>query len=1033
MRGAQESPDNGDLQFRVLGPVEVVAGGETRRFTAHRQLTILGLLLLRVNHVVSAEELIDAIWDESPPSTARGQVQICVSHLRRDLQELVGDKVIVTRAGGYLCHIPEDRLDITRFERHVREADTHAADGRAQEAVDALRAALALWRGPVLPGAAGRARLLADSLHERRIDVHEHCVELELSLGRHRKVVGELVELVAEHPLREQLRGLMMVALYRSGRQAEALEVYRQTRQDLVEELGIEPSDALREIESSILSGGDHLKLAEQPAAPVEEPAVAVPQQLPANIGDFTGRGIAVDAAAAELAAPPVANAMRIVRIAGRGGIGKTTLAVHVAHRLRDQYPDGQLFACLRGDAAPHGLAADILRRFLKATGLRDADLPTGAEELADLYRSRLSGRRVLVVLDDAAAEEQLSSLLPGSPTCAVIVTSRRPLGNLPGALNLDLDVLDDRHAKDLLEQLVGAARAAAEPDSLQALVQLCGRWPLALRIIGARLAARPHWSLSFMVHRLQDEQRRLDEIAYGDLHVRSTLAVSYEGLSERARRLFRLLALCTAEEFSAWGSAALLDTDCPRAEDVLDELVEARLLDVVESPTRRYACHDLTRIFAQERLLAEDGERDRDTALTRLLGAHLALAHEAHRRLYGGDFTVLHGTGHRWWPPAADVDRELADPMGWLETEASALVAAVHQAAAAGADELCWDLALTSVTLFESRGMAHHWQETHERALEAVRLANNLRGEAALLCSLGSLRQITRGRATGGDTDTAGLERALRLFDELGDRHGQALTLRNLALSDRTAGRFDDALDRYVAAIDGFREVDDPVAEAHTLVNLAQVHLDLLRFDEADAALSRSLRLCRRTGNRRVEAQATQRLGELHLRRDRLPEAENCFRQVLDTVRRMGDRVGEVFALCGLGVTWIRQDSLVDAEKVLSRALDICGVVSAHLGEGRVLLALGWLHMARQELDSADEYLRQASDSFAQLRATLWRARALDALAEVRLRTDQRKAAEALWGEALAMLAAMSLPEADRIAERIRSHLLGPAHQVPG
>ncbi|SEG88307.1 DNA-binding transcriptional activator of the SARP family [Saccharopolyspora kobensis] len=1009
---------HGGPVFRVLGPVEIGAGDAVRHVTAYRQRTVLGLFLLRVNEFVSVEELIDAIWGEAPPPTAREQVQICVSRLRQMLTGIGEPRSIVTRSGGYVCQVDPSRVDAALFEEYSRAGEQHGAAGRTAEGAEMFRRALALWRGEVLAGASGKARLLADALVEKKIAVVEHCVELELELGKHRELIGELAGLVAEHPWREQLRAYLMVALHRSGRQAEALEAYRQARRDFIDELGIEPSDSLRQLESVILAGSDEPEIdGVVPSGPPRRAEEVVPRQLPAAIGDFTGRGLAVSAIEEKLGGPAAENTMRIVCIAGRGGIGKTALAVYVAHRLCDDYPDGQLFVNLRGTTDPVEIA-DVLARFLRATGLRDSEIPADPEELQDLYRSRLSGRRVLVVLDDIAGEEQITPLLPGSPSCSVIVTCRRPLGILPGAVTLNLDILEGKQARNLLARLVGHERASAESESLDALTQLCGHWPLAIRIIGARLAGKPHWTLSAMVERLQDEQGRLDEIAYGNLHVRSTLSISYDGLSPQAKRLFRLLGVCRVPDFALWVPAALLDTDLRTAGDVLEELIEAKLVDVVAAQGTRFGWHDLIRIFAVERLREEDPAA-RAAAERRLLGAYLGLVREAHRRLYGGDYTVLHGDGYRWELPENQVDRLLAEPMSWLEAEEAGLVAAVHRAAETGADEQCWDLALTSVTLFEARGQVHRWQETHERALECVRRAGNRRGEAAILCSLGSLRQTMR-----GDSGVELLEDALRLFAELGEQHGQALALRNLAFADRMAGHFDSAAVRYTAAVESFREVGDLVAEAHTLISLAQVHSGLRRFDEATRALSESMTLCHRTGNRRVEAQAWQRYGELYLQQELFGKAEEAFRKVLELVLPMGDRVGEVFALSGLGATWTEQGKYPESEKALTRALELCQLVSAHLGEGRVLLELGWLHLARQELNSADEYLLRASDSFEELRAKFWQARTLDALAQVRLRSDQRAAAGTLWRKALDLIRTTTSHEAEKLAERIERQL---------
>lgn len=659
--------------------------------------------------------------------------------------------------------------------------------------------------------------------------------------------------------------------------------------------------------------------------------------------------------------------------ITGSGGIGKTTLALRVAHLVRHAFPDGQLYIELRSSAG-HRLEPDeVLARFLQALGVSPEAIGSGLDGRAELYRSQLAGRRVLIVLDDAGDERQVEPLLPGMPGCAVIVTSRHRLGGLPGTLVTELPVLDERYSRELLTGIIGVRRAAADPAALATLARLCGGLPLALRIVGAKLATRPHWRLQDMVDRLVDERRRLDELTYRELDVRAALSVAYSGISPAARELFRLLGLVEAPHFGAWVPESLLSEPPEMVTALMDELIDARLVEIVpgDGGTVRHRMQELVRVFARERLRAEEPAATRAQALSRVLGGYLALAEEAHRRIYGGDYTLLHGSGERWPPAPDELDRLLRDPLAWLEMERPALVAAVRQAADAELDELCWDLAVTSVTLFEARGYYDDWRRTHEVALRATRQAGNLRGEAVTLCSLGSLATAMRG------DDDSHQHRALLLFQRLGDDLGASLALRNLAALHRMRGRFDEAARSYEQALAGFRRVGDRVAEAHALGGLAQVRIDEGDLEAAEALLYEALRITHELGNARVEAQVSHRLGEVLLRRKRPAAAAELFRRVLAVVRRTGDRVGEIYALVGLGLAGIDQCDFAAAEAWLTEAKTLCRHVGGRQVQARMWFALGQLHSSRGDLAVAEEYLTRAAVMFAAQGATVWQERA--------------------------------------------------------
>jgi tetratricopeptide (TPR) repeat protein len=595
------------------------------------------------------------------------------------------------------------------------------------------------------------------------------------------------------------------------------------------------------------------------------------------------------------------------------------------------------------------------------------------------MFRDRVADRRVLIVLDDAAGEEQLRWLLPGTSTCAVIVTARSRLTGLAGARSYQLDVFTPDQALSLLVRILGPERVYAELASAMRLVKLCGGLALALRIAAARLASRPHWAIAQLVERLANERQRLDELIHGGLGVRANLALAYEGLPPPAQRLFRLLGMLESADFASWVAAPLLEVDIAEAEDTIELLVDAQLLDGqrVNSGLIRYRFHDLIRAYARERLAQQTGVVERTEAMFRLLGTWLFLAEEAHRREYGGDHTLVHGTAARWPLARWRVDHELAVPLEWFETERQNLVAAVRQAAGAGLDELCWDLALTAVTLFEARNYFDDWRVTHEVALAATRTRGNRRGEAAMVHSLGTLRLFEHRL----DDASRQLATAVRLFGEVGDAHGEALARRNLAFADRVQGRLDAARTGFQRALATVREAGDWTAEAHILSNLAQISLECGQPAQAIDTLTDALVAVERSGNRRVHAQVLCRLGETHLDLADLVAAERAFRQALAAVHSGPDVVGEAHALYGLGMTLGRSGDHAQAELLLTRALGIAGRTGDTLVRGRILLARGELDVARGRPGSARAHLSAALGLFAQLRAARWRLRALRAL----------------------------------------------------
>jgi DNA-binding SARP family transcriptional activator len=625
------------MEFRILGPLEARHDGRRLALGPPKQRAVLGVLLLYANHTVSVDRFVDGLWGEAPPATVAAMLQVYVSRLRRILRcgrehDTEGPK-IVTERPGYRLLVEADKVDSHRFERLVEQGRRALADDEPEQAATILREALSLWRGPALADVASElvGQITTARLDETRLAAEEDRIEADLRCGRHHRVVSELKELVAVHPLRERPCGQLMLALYRSRRHVEALQFYQDTRRRLVDSFGIEPGAELQRLQRAILSADPALEWrpSRQQPARVELVAPVPPRQLPPDIGTFTGRQEELAWLCALLTRPTAAAPVVISAINGSAGIGKSALAVHAAHRLAERFSDGQLYVDLQGAAT--GLAPresiEVLSLFLRSLGVDGKYIPGKVEEAAVLYRSLVSNRRMLILLDNAATVAQVRPLLPAGPGCGVLITSRQVLAALDATAHLRLDVLSPETAVDLLAQVAGPARVAAEPEAAARLTRLCGWLPLAVRIAGAKLAGRPHWSVARLADRLADERWRLDELRVGDLDVRAAMKVSYEGCAKEERRAFRLLGMLDAPDFAPWVLAALLAVPLATAEDLAERLVDARLLEAARQDPAgqtRYRFHELLRLYARERLHDEEPEPARQAALKR---AHYPIA----------------------------------------------------------------------------------------------------------------------------------------------------------------------------------------------------------------------------------------------------------------------------------------------------------------------------------------------------------------------------------------------------------------------
>ncbi len=939
------------LCFAVLGPVKAWCGESELDLGSPQQRTVLAALLLRSGRSATLGELIDAVWGEEQPAAAASVIRTYVSRLRKVL-EPKGDKggapqVVVSAGDGYLMRVQEDALDLNLFQKRVMEATKLRASGEVSTAAKLLHTALGWWQGEAMAGLTGpMAESERSRLHEERMNALEARLELDVELGRHGEVIAELVSLTGKYPFRERLCHLLMLALYRSGRQAEALAAYRETRNTLVAELGIEPGPDLQDLQDRILAADaslNHLPVHQPERAdqsdPVPQPELptasaspfaahaARPAQLPADLATFAGRSAELERARALLPTDGHSpETVVISAIAGMGGIGKTTLAVHWAHEIADRFPDGQLYINLRGFDRTGSLVTpdEAIRVFLDALGVPTARMPAGLDALTALYRSMLAKRRVLILLDNARDTDQVRPLLPGSPGCLVIVTSRNQLTGLivgEGAHPLTLDQLTTAEAHELLARRLGAGRLAAEPQATDEIITQCGRLPLALAIVAAHAAARAGFPLSAIAEELRESHGSLDAFAGGEdisTDVRAVFSWSCKALSPPATRLFHLLGLHTGPDISAPAAASLPGLPLRETRGLLSELTRAHLL--TERFPGRYTLHDLLRVYAAERVRADETPQEREQAVERLLAWYLHTA----------DAAYLHITPQRRRIPLEPLPsgcghlefttREQA--LDWCETERPNLVSAVHHATMAGQPGIAWRLPAVLWGFFYLRSHIQEWLDTSRTGLSAAIALGDREGEAQALADLGAaLRHVGR-----FDEAIEHWHRAMTVYRELGDAWGRSAAVGNLGDAYLQIGELGKAVEYTRRALAVFRLTGNSWGEGIALSNLGDAYQRLGRFDDAIDTLEQALTVLRRGSNHWVEAIALDSIGTVHSRLGRQDEAVEYYHQALGTHRDVGNRWGEGHTLSNLGDAQLAADERDSARGSWHRALEIFG-----------------------------------------------------------------------------------------------------------
>jgi DNA-binding SARP family transcriptional activator len=876
------------VQLRLLGPVELWVEDVPVPVGPAKQRCVLAVLALAANHVVPVESVIDRVWDHDPPHAARALVQTYVARLRRAFTDSGIDAALTFRSGGYTLTIDPDLVDAQRFRR-LATAST----------VDELRAGLALWHGEPLSGLAGSwARAMRDTLAEQRLSAQRRLLDLRLEAGAADELLGDLDELLARHPLDEKLIEQRMLVLFRAGRQADALDCYREARARLLEEVGDEPGPELRELHQRLLRRDPGLS---QPAHAAPGP---VPRQLPAPTPYFVGRE---DKLAQLGKMVDTHDTVVISAINGTAGVGKTALAIHWAHDVADRFPDGQLYVNLRGfhTASTPMAPAEALRGFFDAFGVPPERIPDTLDAQSALYRSLLARRRVLVVLDNARDPDQVRPLLPGSPGCVAVVTSRSRLTSLvaqEGAHPVTLDALGHDESVALLTRRLGYERVAAAPDAVAELADHCARLPLALAIVAARAAVDDQLPLRALAAELRDSRGRLDALDAGDprTDVRTVFSWSCQHLSAPAVRLFRLLGVHPGPDIALAAAESL--TGEPGARPLARELTRAHLL--TEHRPGRFGFHDLLRAYAAGQV--DDAERK--AALHRVLDHYLHTAYAAARLLDPARDVITPA------PPRPGVRPQRLDDYSqaweWYAAEHQVLLAVIAEAARTGFDIHAWQISWTLSTFLQRGGHWHDWAATQQTGLAAA--------------------------------------------ERLGDRDAQARAHRGLGYAHILLGRNEDARTHLRRSDELYAETGNPAGQAHGCLTLAWVFEKESNYHEALAQAQRALTLYRTAGHRIGEANATAVVGWYHAQLGDHGEALGWCEHALRLHRELGDRDGQANTLYNLGYAHHHLGHHSEAIAYYQQAIDLRRELADRYYEADVLANLGDTHHAAGDLQSA-------------------------------------------------------------------------------
>lgn len=944
------------LRFSVLGEVRAWRGDTPLDLGPPQRRAVLAALLLREGKAVTAAELVEGIWGEDPVLRAVPALRTHVAKLRRELEPDRANRgpssLLVSVGDGYVLRLPPGRTDIHDVAGQVAAAERLRHDD-PDSARGTLESALSRWQGAALGGLPGPyAERQRARLEQWRLSILEDRLALDIETGRSAEAVAELGPLIEEHPLRERFRALLMTALYHCGRQAEALDEYGRARRALVDGVGVEPGPELSEVHARILR-------ADLPSVGRPAPTRLAPAQLPPDIADFTGRSRVAEQIAGQLTGG--GPAVAISAVGGMGGVGKTTLALHIAHQVRDRFPDGQLYVNLRGvdpDPLPTG---DALGGFLRGLGVAEGDIPAGVDDRAAHLRTLLSDKRILMVLDNVRDAAQVSPLLPGTPGTAVLITSRSALTELPAVRRTRLDVLEPAEAMTLLTRILGAERVAAEQDAAFAVIEQCACLPLAVRIVGARLAVRPQWTIASLVARLADENQRLEVLQTGDLTLEAAFRLGYGQLNTEQARAFRTLARADVPDFPVDGAAALLGVPVPQAELVCESLVDLSLL---ETPAPgRYRFHDLLRLFAAGlagTAASHDAGESEAEIVTRLLDYYLATTKNLLGALdYSNTTLLLVPTtvpGHTFAGGA--------EGQSWNDIERPVIIALHRQAARLGgrAVALAADLAWVMAELMDTGSRARELADGLKALLDTAIRDGDHASARRLRVALGAMMQIGLGEV---EASLEFLQPISQPADDA-ERRLQVLAEILLGVADRRVGNTKDSHRHYANAIAWTRALDDRSLEAWILALATRTLCESGQYAEAVGVAERAIALAQESSNAVALGWATH---ELAATRSMLGDHELALELAADAVRmthRNGVRLWEGWARTRLAQIHLRAGHDAAAESEATQALRLLSKAADPLDRARALFLrasarTGDAEAAAHEHADAAEIFRRA------------------------------------------------------------------------
>jgi DNA-binding SARP family transcriptional activator/tetratricopeptide (TPR) repeat protein len=985
------------MEFRVLGPVEIHAAGETIPLGPQQRL-VLAVLLAEAGRLIPTELLIDRAWETAEHGTRR-TLHVHITRLRRLLArpgDAGGPSVpLVHLSGGYRLDVEPARVDLHRFRRLV--ANAREADRPDPQKAARLREAIGLWRGEPLAGLAGQwaARTRA-AWQQEYLDAVVLWARSEVCLGNPAAVTRPLTKLSAQHPLVEPLASELMRALHQLGRTADALEAYGRVRRSLADELGLDPGPELQQLHQAILRGD---------AAPAHTGArQPEPRELPVPPQIFTGRAREV----AALEALHEASTVVISAIDGMAGIGKTALVVHAAHRIADRYPDGQLFVDLHGytpGVAPVDPGA-ALDRVLRTLGVPAPQIPAGLDERAAMYRTRLADRQMLIVLDNAAAETQVRPLLPGAPGCLVLVTSRRRLPGLDSTHALTLDTLPVPDAVVLFTRSAGPERLAGEPYALLVeLVELCGRLPLAIRIAAARMRSHPSWPMSHLVERLRDQRHRLRELDAGQRSVTAALDLSYRDLDSDQQK-YCMLGLHPGLDFDAYAAAALLDGTPQHTNRALDRLLDAHLIQ--EPAPGRYRFHDLTRAHAAHTAIHDQSEPVRHAAMNRLLDYYQQTATVAVDTAYPYERTPRPET-----PPASAPRPELATPasaLTWLDAELTNLLAAVGCATQCRRPDYVQRLSALLHRHLRNRGRYQDAEILHQQALALARVTGDRPAEAEALNGLGHIHRLQDQYTTSADH----YQQAWRIARAVGHPAGELDALVGLGHIRLRQADYAGSADHYRRALEIAGAAGRPAGELEARLGLGNFHRLRGAPERAAEHFELAVRLARSTGHQSGELRALYGLGSVQRLLGRPATAAEHYREALRIARSTGHSYGELIVLTGLGKLHREQGRHEQAADHYQRLLRLAREIGSRNYEFEAYQGLGQQQHAAGDPRAAIGHHRRALALARELTQPVDQARAHDGLARAYDALEQHERAREHWQHALRILTDLGLDHTD-------------------